>query len=92
MHVVVAYDVEDDKRRERVAEVLLNYGTRVQKSVFECVLRREEWIVLRRRLEGLIRPGEDSLCFYFLCSGCQGKAVRQGVAKGLWEQSRSLIL
>lgn len=92
MHVVVAYDVADDKRREQVAEVLLNYGTRVQKSVFECVLRQEDWIVLRRRLEGLIRPGEDSLCCYFLCLGCQGKVVRQGVAKGLWEQGRSLIL
>jgi CRISPR-associated protein Cas2 len=92
MHVVVAYDVADDGRRERVAQLLLNYGIRVQRSVFECVIKREDFIVLRHRLDQLIQPEEDSLCFYFLCSTCQNRVIRQGVAQGLWEQGRCLIL
>jgi len=36
---VVTYDIEDDKKRRRMSEELLNFGgVRVQKSVFECRL------------------------------------------------------
>ena len=41
MFIVVAYDIIDDKRRNRVAKTMEDYGTRVQYSVFECVLEEE---------------------------------------------------
>lgn len=39
---IAAYDITDDKARQRVAKVLLSYGTRLQKSVFEIWLEPEE--------------------------------------------------
>ena len=36
MHYTVAYDITDDKRRNRVAKILKDFGTRIQYSVFEC--------------------------------------------------------
>jgi CRISPR-associated protein Cas2 len=35
---VAAYDISDDNRRESVARVLLTYGHRLQRSVFEVWL------------------------------------------------------
>jgi len=35
---LIAYDVEDDKQRLRISNLLEDYGVRVQRSVFECKL------------------------------------------------------
>ncbi|NMG82782.1 MAG: CRISPR-associated endonuclease Cas2 [Methanosarcinales archaeon] len=37
-YVVISYDISDDKKRNKVANMLLDYGTRVQYSVFECLI------------------------------------------------------
>jgi CRISPR-associated protein Cas2 len=37
---VVAYDITDDKERDKVEKILKNYGFRIQKSVFECRLTK----------------------------------------------------
>lgn len=37
-HYVIAYDIPDDSRRDKVATLLVSYGERVQLSVFECWL------------------------------------------------------
>ncbi len=71
MMVLVTYDVSTvdaagRKRLNRVAKCCLNYGQRVQNSVFECLVTTEDWIVLRHQLVGLIDPSTDSLRFYFL--------------------------
>ena len=47
---VAAYDISDDRRRDRVARVLLNYGHRIQQSVFELWLEPEETTMLRREV------------------------------------------
>ncbi len=57
---VIAYDISDDKRRERVARVLLAVGERVQKSVFTAYLDPEQQRDLRRDLGVLLRK-EDAL-------------------------------
>ncbi len=49
----VAYDITDDKEREKIARLLKNYGFRVQKSVFECRLTRKDKQRLIDELEGL---------------------------------------
>jgi CRISPR-associated protein Cas2 len=71
MMVLVTYDVatatEDGSRRlNRVARACLDYGQRVQKSVFECLVTPEQWVALRNRLTTEIDPQVDSLRFYFL--------------------------
>jgi len=49
----VAYDISDDGERTRVEQLLLNYGFRIQKSVFECRLTRSRLRHLLRQLEQL---------------------------------------
>ena len=71
MLVVVAYDVSTEsdagtKRLRRVARVCEDWGQRVQKSVFECLVDAGQWVRLRAALIQEISPGEDSLRFYFL--------------------------
>lgn len=57
-HVVVAYDIEDDRRRARLARTLEGYGERVQYSVFECDLEERHLVRLIRTLQRLIHPGD----------------------------------
>jgi CRISPR-associated protein Cas2 len=71
MLVLITYDVttetpEGQRRLRRVAKVCQNYGQRVQKSVFECLVDPTQWAVLRGQLVKEIKPNEDSLRFYFL--------------------------
>lgn len=71
MLVLVTYDVRTDseggqRRLRRVAKACENYGQRVQKSVFECLVDPAQWAALRQRLLSEIKEDEDSLRFYFL--------------------------
>jgi CRISPR-associated protein Cas2 len=69
--MLVAYDVSTEtpagrKRLRRVARACLDFGQRVQKSVFECEVDPAQWIALRTRLVAEINPATDSLRFYRL--------------------------
>jgi CRISPR-associated protein Cas2 len=68
--IVVAYDVTDDDRRERIARALLDFGTRVQKSVFECSLTARDLRRMRARVNALLSPGDDRVRYYTLCGAC----------------------
>lgn len=78
MFVVISYDISDDKRRTKIHSILKSYGQWMQYSVFECNLNATEYAKLRSRLSKLIKPQEDSIRFYFLCSCCQAKVERIG--------------
>lgn len=69
MLILVSYDVstetrEGRRRLRRVAKVCLNYGQRVQKSVFECKVDPAQLELLKNGLLEIIDEGEDSLRFY----------------------------
>lgn len=71
MMVLITYDVETvtpagARRLRRVAKECQNYGQRVQKSVFECVLTDAQFTVLRNNLNSMIDNDKDSVRFYFL--------------------------
>lgn len=83
MMVVIAYDVSTvdksgQRRLSRVAKTCLNYGQRVQNSVFECIVTPDQWIQLRRMLIDEIEESTDSLRFYFLGSRYQEKVEHIG--------------
>ena len=62
---MVAYDVPEDRRRQRIADLLEGYGRRVQYSVFECVLARAQYNELRTLSSSRrIRREEDSVRIY----------------------------
>ena len=69
MYVVVTYDVatetpEGRRRLRRVAQACLNYGQRVQKSVFECAVDETQFFRLKEALLEEADLAEDSLRFY----------------------------
>lgn len=76
MRVLVAYDVSTTdsggaRRLRRVARACQDYGQRVQKSVFECLVGPTEWLQLRQRLLHEMDATRDSLRCYFLDSDIQ---------------------
>ena len=78
MHVVITYDISEDKRRTKIHKILSSYGQWMQFSVFECNLTATQYTKLCNRLNKLITPEEDSIRFYFLCECCQRKVERIG--------------
>ncbi|MEO8714852.1 MAG: CRISPR-associated endonuclease Cas2 [Acetobacteraceae bacterium] len=76
MLMLITYDVSTidaagRRRLRRVARACLDFGQRVQNSVFECEVEPAQWAALRARLAGEIDPGADSLRFYRL--GAEGR-------------------
>lgn len=70
MFVVVSYDIVDDKRRNKLSDLLKDYGARVQYSVFECHLEEKYLRQMVKEALVLIDPEEDSLKVYYLCHRC----------------------
>lgn len=96
MMVLVTYDVstvsaEGRKRLARVARACLDYGQRVQNSVFECVVSPAQWTALRLRLEAIFNPDEDSLRFYFLGANWRRRVEHLG-AKPATDPEGPLII
>ena len=77
-HIIVAYDIVDDKTRRLVVNVLLNYGSRVQKSVFECNITEKEYTKMYAALAKLEITEDDSIRFYSLCEACEKKTESMG--------------
>ncbi len=64
------YDISHDRRRTRVHNALLDFGTPVQYSVFECWLTPRQVKGMQARVQKLIKPRKDHVRWYFLCAGC----------------------
>ncbi len=95
MLVLVSYDVATSdtggpRRLHRVAKACMDYGQRVQHSVFECSVDPEQWTRLKLRLLGEINPAKDSLRFYFLGSGARKKVEHHG-AKATVDLNEPLV-
>lgn len=75
---VVAYDIPDDKRRTKVHQILLGFGTWTQYSLFECFLTRKQLVLLRSRLAPYLVATEDSVRFYPLCANCVARVETIG--------------
>ncbi len=87
MLVLITYDVstqttEGRKRLRKVAKECVNYGQRVQNSVFECLLDASQMLKLRNKLLGLIDEEEDSIRFYYLGTKYDKKIEHYGVKSG----------
>ena len=84
MLVLITYDVNTENatgkaRLRKVAKQCVNYGRRVQNSVFECILDNAQSIALKATLEDIIDTEKDSLRFYYLGNKYQTKIVHNGV-------------
>ena len=71
MLVLITYDVNTEdtagrRRLRQIAKQCVNYGQRVQNSVFECLLDAAQCRSLQAKLCAIMDPERDSLRFYYL--------------------------
>ncbi|MCM1566924.1 MAG: CRISPR-associated endonuclease Cas2 [Dehalobacter sp.] len=83
MLVLITYDVNTEtalgrKRLRQVAKQCVNYGQRVQNSVFECVLDAAKCREVQHKLEQIIDKEKDSLRFYYLGNNYKSKIIHIG--------------
>ena len=85
--VLITYDVETvsnfgKKRLRKVAKQCVNYGQRVQNSVFECLVDPAQLAELKHRLGNIIDKEKDSIRYYYLGSNWRNKVEHIGVKEG----------
>ena len=78
------------KRLRKVAKHCLNYGLRVQNSVFECNVNQKEYVELQHVLSTEIDESKDSLRFYLLGNNYKNKITHIG-AKPTFDVTEPLI-
>jgi CRISPR-associated protein Cas2 len=88
MMVLVSYDVstidkEGRRRLRHLAKICLDYGQRVQNSVFECLIDPAQWTVMKGQLIDIIDKEQDSLRFYFLGSNWKRRVEHIGTKKAI---------
>lgn len=83
MLVLITYDVNTQdamgrKRLRQIAKQCVNYGQRVQASVFECLLDAAQCRMLQAKLVSLMDVEKDSLRFYYLGNRYEKKVEHLG--------------
>lgn len=96
MQILVTYDVSTvseggTRRLRRVAKTCLDYGQRVQNSVFECLVDPGELVALRERLLGIIDLKTDSLRIYLLGAEWNRRVEHHGIRPGLDPQGPLIV-
>jgi len=86
MMVLITYDVntetsEGRKRLRQIAKQCVNYGQRVQNSVFECVLDGAKFKEVMHKLEQIMDKEKDSLRFYHMGNNYKNKVIHIGAKK-----------
>lgn len=96
MLVLITYDVNTEsaagrKRLRKVAKICVNYGQRVQNSVFECLLDTAQLEVVRKRLLDVMSETDDSLRIYNLGNHYNSRIEHYG-AKVAYDPEEPMIL
>lgn len=83
MLILITYDVDTttkagEKRLRKVAKECVNYGQRVQNSVFECLITEAQFVGLKATLAAIINDTTDSIRFYFLGNNWQRRIEKIG--------------
>jgi len=81
MNMIVAYDIAEPRRLNKVADVIKDYGVRVQKSIFEVDVNGSSFTEMKARVEDVIEASEDGVKYFPLCEKCAGtvEIIGQGV-------------
>ena len=95
MFILITYDVstetpEGKKRLRKIAKECINYGQRVQNSVFECEISSAEWLRVKKKLTDIIDAEQDSLRCYYL--GDSKKAKREHIGKNPSKDMNGLLM
>ncbi len=90
-HVIIAYDVVDDRRRYRLSKALSRYGERIQYSVFELSIALKDLYNLVDDMKGLMDNEHDRLLVIRMCAGCHTVVGRYG-STGKYSPEETLII
>lgn len=96
MLVLITYDVNTEtgagkKRLRNVAKQCVNYGQRVQNSVFECVMDAAKSRQVKAKLLEIIDPKKDSLRFYHLGKNYKSKIEHFGAKKSFYVEDELIL-
>lgn len=96
MLVLITYDVNTEntagrRRLRQIAKQCVNYGQRVQNSVFECLLDAAQCKQLQARLLSIMDKDRDSLRFYYLGKRYENKIEHFG-CKATYMPEEPMIL
>lgn len=96
MMMLITYDVNTTtpagrKRLRQVAKQCVNYGQRVQNSVFECLLEPAQFAALKNKLEAIIEKDKDSLRYYYLGSNWKKRIEHIGT-KYVYDPEGNMIV
>ncbi len=79
-YIVLAYDIADDRRRDRLVRRLTDDLVRVQESVFEGLISDRRHVALRAAVNDLIDHRTDNIRVYTLCQRCRLSVESMGVS------------
>ena len=68
---IVAYDIRNPKRLKKIAKLCLDYGVRVQFSIFEFDLEPSLTMQFIREIDSIIDPRSDKVMIIPVCSSCR---------------------
>lgn len=91
-HLVVSYDVVDDRKRFRLARFLRGYLDRVQKSVFEGMIPDRLLETLRRGIGETVDREEDSVRIYKLCERCKASVEIIGTGVYIDREDKDVVV
>lgn len=92
MNLIVAYDIANPKRLQRIAKIMKDYGLRVQKSIFEVDVNERQFAVMKWRVEAEMELTEDGVKYFPLCGRCCDTVVTYGQGIKIEEQGSYLIV
>ena len=91
MQYVVCYDIADDRRRERIATALLDYGPRAQESVFVANLDEELAGKMEARLAKLVDGQLDRVHIFAMCTACSARTKTMGTAQVVQDRAFYIV-
>jgi len=74
MNYLITYDIEDNKRRKKISDLLEGYGKRVNYSVFEFYLTKKELGEIIMEAKKILNKKADSFRVYRICESCTQKS------------------
>ena len=92
MFVLIAYDISDPKRLNKIAKIMKGYGVRVQKSIFEAFVDKNALKKMKREIELVINFDQDTVRYYRFCKTCAGTVEYLGSGFYTEEEGDYVIL
>ena len=72
---LICYDIQKDKARNKVAEILSENGKRINYSVFECFITETKLQKIKNEIETLCNKKTDYIKIYPICQTCYSKSL-----------------